>query len=274
MALIQFEFKSETLALACQVNIAFSQRIKEQLGKTHRSPVLYLLHGLSDDHSGWMRKSSIERYVENYDVVVVMPAVHRSFYRNTYSGYRYFDYIAEELPELCSSYFPISDSPANRFVAGLSMGGYGAFKLALAKPENYAAAASLSGALDLEALGGHRDELLPEWPHIFGPSQKLSSNDDDLLRLASQRIAEGDTLPKLFQCCGTEDYLYPANKSFLKHAREIGLSVHYEEGPGEHEWGYWDRQIQKVLEWLPLKQLEKQENSPFKSSPTKTTEIS
>ncbi|MBK1875408.1 alpha/beta hydrolase [Pelagicoccus mobilis] len=262
MALMNFEFFSETLSLASEVNVVFSQRSKKQLGSDHKSPVLYLLHGLSDNHSAWLRKSSIERYAEEYDLTIVMPAVHRSFYRNTYSGYRYFDYVAHELPELCKTYLQISKSPSDTFVAGLSMGGYGAFKLALTHPEQYAAAASLSGALDLASLVHQKDELFPEWPHIFGPDQNVEASEDDLLHLASERKKEGVSLPKLYQCCGTEDYLYLANQSFLSHSQKIGLPLTYEEGPGEHVWSYWDVQIQKVLEWLPIRKLEKEGSSP------------
>ncbi len=256
MALIQFDFFSETLRLSSSINVVFSQRIKIQKRPSHKSPVLYLLHGLSDDHSAWTRKTSIERFVEQYDVVVVMPAVHRSFYRNTYAGHRYYDYVAEELPEICRNYFSISHAPAETFVAGLSMGGYGAFKLALANPERYAAAASLSGALDIAGLSDLREDFLPEWLSVFGPQASIQGTEDDLLHLASQSCKGSTRPPKLYQCCGTEDYLYPANQNFLAHARSIGLDLDYSEGPGSHEWGYWDAQIQHVLDWLPLEKLE------------------
>lgn len=267
MALIHFDFFSETLRLSSSLKVAFSQRIKKQWGHGHKSPVLYLLHGLSDDHTGWTRRTSIERYVENYDVVVVMPGVHRSFYRNTHAGHRYYDYVSQELPQICRDYFSISDAPSQTFVAGLSMGGYGAFKLALANPESYGAAASLSGALDIVGLAEHREERLPEWASIFGPETEVQHSEDDLLYLASKlKDAPSTTLPKLFQCCGTEDYLYLANQSFLRHARAIGLAVDYEEGPGSHEWGYWDLKIQRVLDWLPLEQLDA-EGSPAAPAP-------
>lgn len=268
MALMKFEFFSETLSLASEVNVVFSQRCKKQFGPSHKSPVLYLLHGLSDNHSAWIRKSSIERYVEDYDLTVVMPAVHRSFYRNTYSGYRYFDYVAHELPKLCKTYLQISEDPAKTFVAGLSMGGYGAFKLALTNPTEFAAAASLSGALDLASLVDQKDELFPEWPHIFGPEENVKGSEDDLLHLATELMKAGSKVPDLFQCCGTEDYLYLANQSFLRHARQVGLPLHYEEGPGEHVWAYWDTQIQRVLDWLPIGTLEKEDKTPSNTRPS------
>ncbi|MBC2607786.1 alpha/beta hydrolase [Pelagicoccus albus] len=257
MALLNFKFFSETLRLATEVNVVFSQKAKRLLGNDHQSPVLYLLHGLSDNHTAWLRKSSIERYVENLDVIVVMPDVHRSFYRNTHSGYRYFDYIASELPEICKAYFGVSNEREQNFVAGLSMGGYGSFKLALSHPERYAAAASFSGALDLSALAEHRDESYPEWPHIFGPDNPFTDTEDDLFHLTTTLVNSGRPIPKLFQSCGTEDYLYPANRNFLRHCRSINFPVEFREGPGAHEWSYWDSQIQEALRWFPFETLEK-----------------
>ncbi|MDQ8179469.1 alpha/beta hydrolase family protein [Pelagicoccus sp. SDUM812005] len=266
MALIQFDFFSETLRLSSSIKVVFSQRIKMQKGADHKSPVLYLLHGLSDDHSTWTRRTSIERYVEDYDVIVVMPAVHRSFYRNTHAGHRYYDYVAHELPEICAQHFSISQDPAKTFVAGLSMGGYGAFKLALSNPQAFAAAASLSGVLDIVGVAGEREERLPDWPSIFGPDAEIKGTEDDLLHLASQLKESNAPIPQLFQCCGTEDYLYLANQSFRAHAAKIGLQVKYEEGPGAHEWGYWDQTIQRVLDWLPLPRLE---NEAIAGAPTR-----
>jgi len=184
--------------------------------------------------------------------MVVMPFAHRSFYRNTYSQQRYFDFIADELPEICQSNFPISNLPARRLVAGQSMGGYGAFKLALTYPERYAAAASLSGALDI-GLGEDLSRF-PEWPHVFGPVDKLSP-EDDLLEL-SRRVAAANSLPpKLYQFCGTEDFLYGSNERFLRNANECGLAIDYQEGPGAHDWDCWDKRIEAVLQWLPIKRL-------------------
>jgi S-formylglutathione hydrolase FrmB len=111
--------------------------------------VLYLLHGLSDDHTAWSRYTSIGRYAEAAGLAVVMPAVHRSFYANESAGHRYWDFVSEELPEVVRTFFQVSDRSEDTFVAGLSMGGYGAVRLALTFPGRYAAAASMSGALDI-----------------------------------------------------------------------------------------------------------------------------
>lgn len=149
-------------------------------------------------------------------------------------------------------YFPLSQRREDNFVAGLSMGGYGAFKLALCYPQRYAAAASLSGALDVVRLTGTELEAgQPELLHVFGDPQTLAGSRNDLFALAVSARAGGNELPKLYQWCGTEDYLYLDNRRFRKHLESLDIAVNYDEGPGGHEWACWDAQIQKVLAWLP-----------------------
>ena len=258
MALIQCDFFSEVLGLSCSMNVILPQQTTNQIGLENRAtgkkhPTLYLLHGLSDDHTIWLRRTSIERYVAPLGLAVVMPAVHRSFYTDMERGYRYWTFISEELPSICRSFFPLSDRREDNFVAGLSMGGYGAFKLALSCPDRFAAGASLSGAVDIAAHNDAKEvQSNPEAENIFGDLSKIRGSRNDLFHLARQ-VAESDgPKPKLFQCVGTEDFLYRDNIRFRDFAKELNLDLTYEEGPGIHEWGFWDKMIQRVLEWLPI----------------------
>lgn len=257
MAFIQCEFFSETLAQVCSLHAILPQAnrtsCKDFEAKAEAGfPVLYLFHGLHDNQSAWTSKSSIERYATNRGLAVVMPAVHRSFYSNMKHGYNYWTFVSEEVPTIAKSILPLSNERANTFVAGLSMGGYGAFKMALKKPEDFAAAASLSGALDLQEAEQLKEEYLPEWHDIFGSPEEFEGSENDLMSALDSFAKIEAEKPKLYQCCGTEDYLYQSNISFLNRARELGVEIDYEEGPGDHEWGYWDKQIQRVLDWLPL----------------------
>jgi S-formylglutathione hydrolase FrmB len=248
MALIQCDFFSETLQLSTSMNVILPQPARA------RYPVLYLLHGLSDDHTIWLRRTSIERYVDPLGLAVVMPAVHRSFYSDMAHGNRYWTFVSRELPALARGFFPISSSRADTFVAGLSMGGYGAFKLALSFPQRFAAAASLSGALD-QAGPAPQDAdpaMRAEMENIYGDLDKLAGSPNDVMHLARQVAKSTGSKPRLYQCCGTEDFLYDQNLRFRDQAIELSLDLTYEEGPGEHEWGYWDRMIQRVLAWLTL----------------------
>lgn len=257
MALIRCEFFSEVLSLSSSMTVILPQATITQIGMTGRvravrHPTLYLLHGMSDDHTIWLRRTSIERYVASLGLAVVMPAAHRSFYTDMAQGYKYWTFLSEELPALARSFFPLSDAREDNFVAGLSMGGYGAFKLALSHPDRYIAAASLSGALDVVTLFQNLQDanIRAERTLIFGDLDTIPGSKNDLFFLAEQVIKSSATQPRLYQCCGTEDPLQANNVQAREHFRSLGLEVTYEEGSGEHEWGYWDQQIQRVLKWL------------------------
>ncbi|MBN2643222.1 MAG: esterase family protein [Victivallales bacterium] len=257
MALINCDFFSESLGMQSSITVILPQQTgKDMIGmagsvKKERYPVLYLLHGLSDDHSIWLRRTSIERYVSALGLAVVMPNAHRSFYTDMQAGGKYFTYISSELPSICQAFFPISGEREDNFIAGLSMGGYGAFKIALSCPQRFCAAASLSGVLDIAIKS-------PTWPElfdgIFGKDQELTGSKHDLFALADKLAAvPRESRPELFQSCGTEDFLYADNVKFCEHLRRIGYQHEYREKPGTHCWEFWDDTIQDVLKWLPLK---------------------
>jgi S-formylglutathione hydrolase FrmB len=257
MALVHCDFFSEVLGLCTSMCAILPQPAglhaqPHERRQPLRCPVLYLLHGLSDDHTTWLRRTSIERHVDGLGLAVIMPAVHRSFYTDMAIGYRYGTFVSEELPALAQAFFPLSAARDDTFVAGLSMGGYGAFKLALRHPERYAAAASLSGALDVAALA-QDPNLSQEMRLIFKDPAAVAGTADDLFHLASEAGRSARPRPRLYQCCGTEDLLYGQNVRFRRHAEALHLDLTYEEGPGAHDWGYWDQQIRRVLAWLPLR---------------------
>ena len=256
MILNEVNFFSEVLGLRSTMYVLLPQRL---LGdpKTKRTPkyrTLYLLHGRSDDHTAWTRWSNIEKYVEDLNLAVVMPAGDLSFYTDMAYGRNYFQFISEEVPAMARGMFSLSAKREDNFVAGLSMGGYGAFKLALTYPDRYTAAASLSGALDVnETVKGHglHDEKVwrMEMQSIFGNLKKVHNSKHDLFALA-KKVAKSPVKPRLYQACGTEDFLYADNIRFRDYVRKLPLDLTYEEGPGEHKWSYWDKMIQNVLAWM------------------------
>lgn len=260
MALIHCNFFSDTLRICTSMDVILPQPPGMQAagGRAPRKriPTLWLLHGLSDDQTIWQRRTSIERYAAPLNLAVVMPNGFRGFYTDMAHGYQYWTHLSEEIPRLARAFFPLSEAREDNFVAGLSMGGYGAFKLALRRPEMFAAAASLSGALDIAwtAAKAKPDPLrMLEMRDIFGPVGAIAGSDNDLLALARKLAKSKGPKPALYQCCGTEDGLYPANQRFREHARSLGLDLTYEEGTGGHDWGFWDQWIQRVLDWLPLR---------------------
>lgn len=237
-------------------NVILPQTTQNQIGMEGKSrkgklPCLYLLHGMSDDHTIWLRRTSIERYVADKGIAVVMPAVHRSYYSDIQSGARYWEYISEEVPKIMRDFFPLSDKREDNFVAGLSMGGYGAFKLALNKPDQYSAAASLSGVLYND--WNRDDRILDSMKSAFGSEEKFKESVNDLDYIARELSKTSKPKPRLYQCCGTEDFLYKDNQKYKTIIEKLDFDYTYEEDGGfSHEWGYWDMKIQCVLDWLDI----------------------
>jgi S-formylglutathione hydrolase FrmB len=257
MILNEARFCSETLGLMSTMYVLLPQRTMQD-ARSKRKPkyrTLLLLHGHSDDHTAWQRWTSIERYVEGLNLAVVMPAVHLSFYNDMAHGNKYWQFISEEVPTLVRDMFSLSSRREDNFVAGLSMGGYGALKLGLTHPDRYAAAASLSGATDINEVvkpvknDPENKTWLQEMRTVFGDLSKVPGSKNDLFALA-KKAARAPVRPRLYQCCGTEDFLYDDNIRFRDFVRKLPFDLTYEEGPGEHNWAYWDKMIQRVLAWM------------------------
>jgi S-formylglutathione hydrolase FrmB len=206
----------------------------------------YLLHGLSDDYTIWLRRTSIERYATQHKLIIVMPDGFRGFYTNNASGRDYATYIGEEVVEKIESIFPASRKRTARGIGGLSMGGYGALRIALAYPNTFATAVSHSGAVmhgsrNHPRVGGALDE--EEFRRIFG--EKPVGTDHDIVALA--RKAAKKKLPKLRIDCGVDDQLIGDNRALHSRFTAMRIGHEYEEFPGAHNWEYWDTHVQEAL---------------------------
>ena len=203
----------------------------------------YLLHGLSDDHTGWRRHTRIEWYARNWPIMIVMPDGFRGFYTDNAAGPAYAKYLGEELPAFIERHFAGGSERHHRAIGGLSMGGYGALRLGLGYPEKFNSINSHSGAL---MSGTRRPTRFPDWELNAWFGKRPAGTRHDLLKLARDADAAG-TLPKIRIDCGTEDFLFDDNREF--HAKLKGLRVEheYEEFPGAHDWNYWDTHIQEAI---------------------------
>ena len=242
MAFINCCFKSVLLGKAVNLNAVIPQRIwnrEHRYGETfgQRYRVIFLLHGLSDDYSAWMRYTSIERYANEYNVAVIMPDGGRSFYTDAANGFPYWSFISEELPFIAEGMFPLSRNKEDRFAAGLSMGGYGALKLGLRCPERFAAVAGLSPVVSIKRRFESQDSAawLPELRNIFGSPEEAAASGDDLLTLAKQAKQAGITLPRMLSICGTEDFMIEDNREFNAGMHALDLpQFHSYLYPGSH----------------------------------------
>lgn len=192
MALMRCEFDSEALGMSTSMTVILPQPDPARPEPADAGPpVLYLLHGLSDDDTAWTRQTSVERYVSALGLAVVMPQAGRSFYADEKHGNRYWTFLTEELPRVCRSFFRLSDRREDTFVAGLSMGGYGAVKWALRQPERFAAAASLSGALNVAHRRYAPDRPLdPDVWHTVWGDAPTAGPDDDTVALVGRAGAD------------------------------------------------------------------------------------
>ena len=241
MAHITCRFFSETLKLSTEMSVL----LPDNLSPGKKCPVLWLLHGYTEDHTAWCRKTSLERYVSARGLAVVMPQGENSYYTNMKQGRPYWNFISDELPRLARSFFPLSEKREENFAAGDSMGGYGAFKLALRRPDLFAAAGSFAGAVDIQSPVMKRRN--DSFGQIFG---ETPDPEDDLFALASLVKEQGKPIPRLFQFCGTEDFLYKDNLRFRDHLRSLSFPVTFREERGIHDWDVWDRNIPAFLDWL------------------------
>jgi putative tributyrin esterase len=258
MALLHVNFFSDVLGMCMNMDVILPQKTSGQIGMEGnvaegKIPVLYLLHGMSDDHTIWQRRTSIERYVTDMGIAVVMPTTHLGWYTNMAYGHKYWTFISKELPEICRSFFNnLSDNREENYVAGLSMGGYGALKMGLAVSDKFGAVAALSAATDVKEICKNleKEEDKHFWRNIFGELDQVENSENDLFALATELKASGKPLPKIYMWCGTEDFLYQQNVRMKNHLNELGYDLTYEESPGDHQWKYWDEKIQTVLNWI------------------------
>ena len=241
MALCEMHFWSPSL----EKQTAAMMIIPE--GRPGPWPVLYLLHGLSDDHTIWTRRTSLERYAEGAGLMVVMPDGGRGWYTDAQDlpKSRHESLITQDLIGFVDATFPTLAARAGRVIAGLSMGGYGAFKLALHRPDLFCAAVSHSGAVHFgtQPFPDDPQDRLREFLPLFGPRPQGGPND--IHALAGQ--VAPSLLPALRFDCGTDDFLIEQNRALHRHLEALGVPHEYAEHPGGHDWGYWDQHIQETL---------------------------
>ena len=208
-------------------------------------PVLYLLHGLTDSADSWLSQTSLERYADSHNIAIVLPNAARSFYCDMAYGEAYYTHISKEVPAFCEALFPVTQDPRFRYIAGNSMGAYGACKIALKEPGRFSKVGLFSGVLDIRQMVDMAPMFSRDWQLCFGGTQVPDA--EDLLKL----LPDVHILPEFYHYCGTGDFLAEGNRTFcsLCHSLNIPLTSVWEED-GIHEWYYWDKQLPDLLSWL------------------------
>lgn len=212
--------------------------------------VLYLLHGLGSNADEWVRFSMIEAYAKIYDLAVIMPDGNRSFYQNMGTGPRYFDWIAYELPSIVHEWLRLPQDREHTFIAGESMGGYGALRIALERPDAFAGCAALSSVTDPQMIGREFPDLMwgmRELEAIFGeggPTEK-----DSIISYARDAVKAwgADAMPRIMQVVGDDDPFKPFVKALAEELGELGLDSSFESWSGRHDFMFWNGAIERAL---------------------------
>ena len=262
MAIIEVNFISKCLMRTVTFNAIIPvDKFGPQTENAEQKPLktLYLLHGIFGNYTDWVNGTRIQAWAEANDLAVIMPSGENRFYLDDEkSGELYGEFIGKELVEFTRKLFPLSDKREDTFIAGLSMGGYGAIRNGLKYAENFGCVIGLSAAL-VHDTWKDADNSAPiftfrrnYYEAIFGEYDKVKGSDKDPKALLLKLKEEGRPVPNMYLCCGTEDDLVTVNRDFRDFLNENGVDLTYVEGPGKHDWVFWDTYIKKVLDWLPL----------------------
>ena len=219
--------------------------------KPHEHPhTMILLHGATDCDSTWVRRTSLERYAELYDMAIVMPDGEMSFYNNMVYGQAFFDYVSQELPELASQLFKVAVGPEDLYVGGLSMGGYGAMLCALTYPERYRACAAFSSGADVRGVRGMsmnpdlKNGMDAAMKAIFGDPLNIPDSSD--LYMLADKVSTPLTV---YMTCGRQDFTFESNCRLRDRLQaNPNVALEWEEWDGIHEWGFWDVSISRFFE--------------------------
>ncbi len=263
MALIQVNYLSECLMRTVPVNVILpvDKLTFPGMPKREEKPykTLYLLHGIFGNYTDWVSGTKIQRWAEEKDLAVVMPSGDNMFYVNQEESHNFYgEFIGKELVDMTRKMFPLSRKREDTYIAGLSMGGYGALRNGLKYSETFGCIASLSGAMVVDHIAERTDDV-PFFidsrsfaRSIFGDLDKAEESDKNPKWLAKKLKEEGKDIPRIYLTCGLQDSLLEANREMRDFLKEQGADVTYVEGEGAHEWDFWNRSIKDVLEWLPL----------------------
>ena len=254
MALIQVNYSSQALFRTVPLNVIlpadrFDADTDRYLnGKEHKYKTLYLLHGLLGNYTDWVSQTRIQKWAEEKNLAVVMPSGDNAFYIDAGTPWNdYGTFIGKELVEITRRMFPLSEKREDTFIAGLSMGGFGAIRNGIVYSETFSHVAGLSSAVHIfEDISGEDERGL------FGDMEAASKTDKNPYVAVEEMLSAGRPVPRFYLACGTQDDLLQPNLTVRGFLQEKGIEVFWDEEDRGHDWDFWDSQIRKVLDWLPL----------------------
>lgn len=231
-------------------NIHFLQDTEEIVPKPYKT--LYLLHGLYGSDDIFLANTSIQKFAEDNGIAVVIPCGENSFYVDNVNAHAYFgEYVGQELLDITRNIFPLSDKREDTFIAGFSMGGYGAIRNGLKYYKNFSKIGIISAALITDDIVTYTsdDNVLRSrqfYESVFGNLDNLKGSDMDPKSL----IDACKDLPEIFMACGVDDFLYDKNVDFHEFLKSKNIEAEFIEAPGEHTWEFCDKYIKEFIKTL------------------------
>lgn len=259
MVLFRGDVKSKSLQRRTSIsvilpadNIHFLQDAEEIVPKPYRT--LYLLHGLYGSDDIFLANTSIQKFAEDNGIAIVIPCGENSFYVDNVNAHAlYGEYVGQELLDITRNIFPLSDKREDTFIAGFSMGGYGAIRNGLKYSQNFSKIGMISAALITDDIVGYSsdDNVLrsrPFYESIFGNLDELEGSDMDPKAL----IENCSDIPDIFMACGKDDFLYDKNIDFYDFLKTNNVNVDFVEAEGEHTWDFADKYVKEFIKTLTL----------------------
>jgi len=239
MAHLRVDFRSEVMDMGTSMTVILPESIPSSQAR-----VVYMLHGLGDNCTGWVRYTSIERYARAYNLALVIPEVQRSYYTDMKLGLKYFTFVSSELRHLCSNMFGFSSQRSQSYIMGLSMGGYGSLKCALTNPGLYQGCAAFSAVTDIVQASSEAIRH-KEYQAMFGTDIVIDSECD-----LNALLNKADELPSFYMATGLQDGLFEEGKAFCTRLKAKGADAVFEQWDGIHNWDFWDAAAKRALDYF------------------------
>lgn len=231
-------------------NIHFLQDTEEIVPKPYRT--LYLLHGLYGSDDIFLANTSIQKFAEDNGIAIVIPCGDNSFYVDNPKAHAYYgEYVGQELLDITRNIFPLSDKREDTFIAGFSMGGYGAIRNGLKYSKNFSKIGMISAALITDEISSYADDsnVLRSrnfYESVFGDLDKVENTDADPKYL----IENCEDIPDIYMACGIDDFLFAKNAEFYKYLKSKDIETTFVGDDGEHTWEFCDKYIKEFIKTL------------------------
>ena len=257
MVLFRGDIKSKSLQRRTSIsvilpadNIHFLQDSEEIVPQPYKT--LYLLHGLYGSDDIFLANTSIQKFAEDNGIAIVIPCGENSFYVDNKNAHAYYgQYVGQELLDITRNIFPLSNKREDTFIAGFSMGGYGAIRNGLKYSQNFSKIGMISAALITDDIINYSDDShvvrdKSFYESCFGNLNELKGSDMDPKAL----IENTDDIPDIFMACGVDDFLYGKNIDFYKFLKSKNIDATFVEASGEHTWEFSEKYVKEFIKTL------------------------